>query len=197
MRRVLEESVDIDEERAGPFLSNGGEGRVDFALVLGANHNHPLPDVASRILHVFGIALGHRIGRVDEESDGRRLRHEFAQQFKALGTQGAGIKAYAGSIAARSIHARDEPEPDRVAPVRKCDRYCRSGGLGGARYARSSNRGQDRYRETDQIECQRKKAIVLTGCRKTAFDDSVLAFCKSLLTQSVAEARQLLCIQFR
>ena len=69
--------------------------------------------------------------------------------------------------------------------------------LGGARDARSSNRDQDRYRETDQIECQRKKAIVLTGCRKTAFDDSVLAFCESLLTQSGAEARQLLCIRFR
>jgi hypothetical protein len=57
------------------------------------DNHYPLADAPRRCLHVFNIPFANGIGRIDQERDSLRLWREFAQQFKALWYQRAGVKA--------------------------------------------------------------------------------------------------------
>ena len=63
---VAEIDVDIDDECIDLALGDRLERCFQFAVVAGVEHAQFTPDCGHRILCIFGIGAGVRIGRIDE-----------------------------------------------------------------------------------------------------------------------------------
>ena len=78
------ERIGRDDERRGPLLHEGGEGRVDFVRRSGIDNDDPPAEHARRFLHVRQLRPGIRIARIDEHRNDTGAGNEFVQQRQPL-----------------------------------------------------------------------------------------------------------------
>src|ERR1700682_3383407 len=127
------ERAGTDEQRISLALNEGGKGRLDVTVTADIENNELLPDWERSALYVSSLRLGIWAVWIHEHADCCRIGHELTQQLQSFCPDLAGEKAHARDVAARSVNARYEAVPDRVAPADEDDRHRRGCGFGGER----------------------------------------------------------------
>src|SRR6266852_7575227 len=97
------------------MLSHGCECDLELAFVAGAENVHLQPEGLGRRLRGSHLDFAVRIVWIHEISDGDNLWHEIAQQLQSFSDRCCTKYGDTGGIAARSIEARYQVIPDRVA----------------------------------------------------------------------------------
>src|SRR5262249_61116948 len=120
-----EEWIGRDEKRVDLLLCDGGERRVDFAACAGVQDMDRALKCLSRLLHIFQLERTSGKVWIYEHADHGSSGDQLLEQPKALSLELSGQVAHAGDVAARSVHAGDKADLDRVDPAMEHNRYRR------------------------------------------------------------------------
>ena len=114
---AVKKRVCANQKRLDAFLDECCEGGFDFLFVARINDFDLRPDSRASCRYVlrYGLRI-FSIFRVDESGNTSCLRHQFAQQAEAFGTQTkfSEVKIDTGRISARSRQASNKTKLDRI-----------------------------------------------------------------------------------
>jgi hypothetical protein len=125
-----------------------------------------------------------RIGRVEEDGNQGRGRHQLAQQLQSFRQQLRIQADHARKISSRTVEAGDKADPHRVVAAREDDRDRRGRGLG--RHGRGAIRRDHRHLATDQVGCHGRQPIV-HAIRPAILDCDIAALDMTGFVQALPE----------
>src|SRR5262245_189730 len=160
------------------------KGRFDISLTVDFEQNEFLTDSLRRSLHIHSLPHGFSRGRARQHGNRCGLGQKLPQQLQAFLAQHACEKAYASTIAARSIQAGHQAVLDRIAAGREDDWY-----RDRCRLSRDGSKGIPDYHAhwpAKEVAYQRLQPISLI-VRIAFFDCDVLALDEACFRQSLAE----------
>ena len=113
------------------------------------------------LLHLAQLGGGGHALRIDQESDGGRVRDNLHEPLEARRFELLVEDGHPGEVPARPGEAADETDRDRVAAAGKGDGDGGGRGLGGARGGIAEG-GDDRHVAGHQLGCQGRQPVELT-----------------------------------
>jgi hypothetical protein len=147
------------------------------------------PKSASRYLQLLRVGLGKSgIGWVDQQGHDARSREQLVQQFQPLRRYLHVCLGHTRDVAARTVKAGDEAEPDRVGSRFEDDRNGRGCRLRRKR-PRSAGRGNHGHLPMNQISHHRRQPIAVTF-PPAVFDRHVAAIDVTGFAQPFEKGRQ-------
>src|SRR6266487_734831 len=180
-----------DVEAAAPVLGmsiaplqTNNEREIDSAFVVCLQWRDGHPEYGCRRFDIGVETPGGAEIRVDEYSDGFRIRDQLVQKFESLRSQFEGKNSHSGDISTRSVETGNQPALNRIIAAQKNDRYRAGCGLGrGDRRAVRENHG---HPTVDQVRRKCRQATILVF-RPAIFDRYVMTLDIAGLVEALPE----------
>jgi hypothetical protein len=114
---VLQKRISSDCQPTRPQLHQCRKSHVDLSFRAGSQDIDALTDDTRRLFNVGKFEPEIRIVRINQDTNQPGRRNHLSQKPEPLSFRRGIENAYAGGVAAGSVHAGDETLGNRVAPA--------------------------------------------------------------------------------
>src|SRR5215211_4557692 len=181
-----EERIGGYQNRACLLLRHNIESCLDLAIVARFHDSDRSRKHPPAFLDIFKLGVRIGVGRIDQNSEAAGGRDKLLQQPEPFCLQGRRKEAYAGHVAAWSIEALDQSEPQRIAAIGKhhrnvcTHRFCCECRIDAAA------RGEHGHFTAYEVRDQSRQPIVM-AFRITVFDQDVTTLVEPGLAEPLTE----------